>query len=136
WSVKLSADDIDWLLADGLERVPDHERRLAINVAIVIWGAAGSPDDLRERIGASVKDDAVMTQAFESWLRPPQHSAEETESRRELKRLERRNAVERAKADKSWVDFAARLRANPDEMRNLTPTSAKGADAKLFGLWR
>jgi hypothetical protein len=135
WSVKLSVEDIDWLLADGLGRVPDHERRLAINTAMAIWRNLGSSDDLRERIRASVKADAVMAQAFDSWLKPPQRSAEETESRKELERLERRNAVERAKTDKSWVDFAAKLRDNPEEMRNLTPTTAKGADARLFHLW-
>jgi hypothetical protein len=135
WSVKLSVEDIDWLLADGLERVPDHERRLAINTAMAMWRSAGSSDDLRERIRARVKTDAVMAQAFDSWLKPPQRSAEETESRKELERLVRRNAVERAKTDKSWVDFAAKLRDNPEEMRNLTATTAKGADARLFDLW-
>jgi hypothetical protein len=135
WSVELSVEDIDWLLADGLERVTDHERRLAINTAMAIWRGDGSSDGLRKRIGARVKGDAVMAQTFDSWLTSPQGSAEETESRKKLERLERRNAVERAKADKSWVDFAAKLRANPDEMRNLTPTTAKGTDAKLFHLW-
>jgi hypothetical protein len=135
WSVHLSVEDIDWLLADGLKRVPDHERRLAINTAMAIWRSAGSLDDLRDRIGAIVKADAVMTQAFDSWVKPPQRSAEETTSQKELKRLQRRNAVERAKTDKFWVDFAAKLRANPNEMRNLTPTTIKGADAKLFRLW-
>jgi hypothetical protein len=136
WSITLSVKDIDWLLADGLKRVPDHERRLAIHTAMVIWRNAGSPDDLRDRIGARVKDDAVMVQAFDSWLKPPQRSATETESHKELERLQRRNAVERATIDKSWVDFGAKLRANPGEMRNLTPTTPKGADAKLFHLWQ
>jgi hypothetical protein len=135
WSVNLSVEDIDWLLNDGLERATNHERRLAINTAMTIWRNAGSPDDL-DRIGASVKSDAVMTQAFNSWLKPPEWSSEETKSRKELERLERRNAVQRAKTDKSWVDFAAKLRTNPEEMRNLRPTTARGADAKLFGLWQ
>jgi hypothetical protein len=135
WSVILSVEDIDWLLADGVKRVPDHERRLAINTVMAVWRNAGSPDDLRDRVGASIKTDAVMSRAFDSWLKPPQRSAEETKSRNELERLQRRNAVERAKTDKSWVDFATKLRANPDEMRNLTPTTPKGADAKLFHLW-
>jgi hypothetical protein len=135
WSVNLSVEDIDWLLADGLKRVPNHERRLATNTAMAIWRNAGSPDDLRDRIRASVKADAAMTQAFDSWLKPPQRSAEETKSRKELERLQRRNAIERAKIDKSWVDFAAKLRTNPEQMRKLTPTTPKGTDAKLFHLW-
>jgi hypothetical protein len=129
WSVNLSVEDIDWLLTDGLKRAPDHERRLAINTAMAIWRNAGSSDDLRDRIGALVKSDAVMTQACNSWwLKPPERSPEETKSRKELDRLRRQNAVERAKADKSWVDFATKLRDNPEEMRNLRPTTAKGTD--------
>jgi len=77
----------------------------------------------------------VMTLAFNSWLKPPRRSLEETKSLRELERLQRRNAVERAKTDNSWVDFATKLRANPEEMRSLRPTTAKGTDAKLFHLW-
>jgi hypothetical protein len=135
WSVNLSVEDIDWLLADGLKRVPDHDRLLAINTVMRIWRDAGSPDDLRDRVGASVRADAVMSRAFDSWLKPPQPLAEETKSRKKLERLQHRNAVERAATDKSWVDFAAKLRANPDEMRNLTPTTPKGTDARLFHLW-
>src|SRR5262249_23767381 len=37
WSVTLSVEDIDWLLADGLKHVLDDERRLAINTAMAIW---------------------------------------------------------------------------------------------------
>jgi hypothetical protein len=100
WSVNLLVEDIDWLLADGLKRVLDHERRLATNTAMAIWQSAGSPEDLRDHIGASVRADAVMTQAFDSWLKPPQRSAEEIKSRKELERHQRRNVLERAKIDK------------------------------------
>jgi hypothetical protein len=135
WPVNLLVEDIDWLLNDGLKRTPDHERRLAINTAMAIWRNAGSPDALRDRIRATVKSDAVMTQALNSWLKPPELPPSETKSQKELERVQRRNAIERAKTDRSWVDFAAKLRGNPDEMRNLRPTTAKGTDAKLFHLW-
>jgi hypothetical protein len=135
WSINLSIEDIDWLLIDGLKRAPDNERLLAINTAMAIWRNAGSPDDLRNRIGAIVKSDAVMTQGLNSWLNPATPSLDLVKSQKELERLQRRNAVERARIDKSWVDFAAKLRANPEEMRNLRATTAKGTDAKLFHLW-
>ena len=136
WSVKLSVEDIDWLLVDGLKRVPSAERRLAINSAMAIWRDAGSPDDLRDRIGIIVRSDAVMTPGFNSWLKPPERSPEDKESLKELEQLQHRNAVERAKIDKSWVDFAAKLRGHPEEMHNLRPTTAKGCDANLFHLWQ
>jgi hypothetical protein len=131
WSITLSVEDIDWLLTDGLKRRPDHERRLAINTAMAIWRNAGSSDELRDRIGAIAKSEPVMAQAFDSWLKPRVQLPEE----KELKRLERRNAIERAKNDKSWVEFAARLRDHPEEMASLTPTTGKGVDSKLFHLW-
>ena len=135
WSITLSVEDIDWLLTDGLKRTPDHERRLAINTAMAIWRSAGSSDELRDRIGAIAKSEPVMAQAFNSWFKPRVQSPEEIKSQKQLERLERRNTIERAKTDKSWIDFAARLRDHPEEMTNLTATTAKGVDSKLFHLW-
>jgi hypothetical protein len=136
WSVTLSVDDIDWLLTDGVKRMTDHERRLAINTAMTIWRNAGSPDNLRDRIGTIAKSDAIMGQAFDSWFKPRVQSPEEIKSQKQRGRVERRNTIERAKTDKSWIDFAAAtLRDHPEEMTNLTPTTAKGVDSKLFHLW-
>jgi hypothetical protein len=136
WSVALSVDDIDWLLADGPLRKTDHERQLATNTAMAIWRNAESPDTLRERIAAVAKADPAMTAALDGWLNPRQPSPEFTRQENEIKRLERRNALERAKRDRSWVDFAARLRGNPAEMRNLRPTTAEGTDSRLYSLWQ
>jgi hypothetical protein len=135
-SLTLSVEDIGWLLADGTRRRADHARKLAVNTAMAIWRDAGAPDALREEIAAVAKADPVMMAALNDWLNPRQPSPEFTRQENEIKRLERRNAIERAKLDKSWVDFAAKLRANPAEMRNLQPTTAEGADAKLYSLWR
>jgi hypothetical protein len=55
-----------------------------------------------------------MTSALDGWLNRRQPSAEFTRQENKFKELERRNALQRAKQDESWVDFAARLRANPD----------------------
>ncbi len=136
WSVALSIDDIDWLLADGPTRKADHERQLAIHTAMTIWRDAKSPDALRDRIAAVAKTDPAMSAALDSWLKPRQPSPELAKREKELKRLERRNALERAKHDQSWIDFAAKVRANPAELKNLQPTTAKGTDSKLFHLWQ
>jgi hypothetical protein len=136
WSVALSVNDIDWLLADGPLREADHERKLAIDTAMVIWRNAGSPDVLRERIANVAKADPAMKEALGGWISPRRPSPEFTRQENEIKRLERRNALERAKQDKSWVDFAARLRTNPAEMRNLRPTTAESTDSRLYDLWR
>jgi hypothetical protein len=136
WSVNLLVEDIDWLLADGMKRVPDHERLLALNTAMAIWRNAGSPEELRDRIGAQVNSDPVVKRAFESWLKPPEQSPQHVKSMKEIELLQRRNAMEKAKTDRSWIDFASKLRSDPEEMRNIRPTTTKGADAKLFGLWQ
>ncbi len=135
WSIPLSVDDVDWLLADGPLRKSDHERQLAINTVMAIWRDAGSPDALRKRISTVAKADPAMMAALDGWLNPTQPSPEFTRQENELRRLERRNTLERAKRDKSWVDFAARLRSNLAEMRNLRPTTAESTDSRLHALW-
>jgi hypothetical protein len=136
WSPGLSTVDLDWLLADGPARSLEHERRLAINAALSIWRDAGSPAGLLSRIEAVAHTDAAMTGAYEAWMRPPAPSPELVKSERELKRLQRRNAIAQAKRDQSWVDFVAELRANPALLRQLRPTSKEGADSRLFHLWQ
>jgi len=91
WSVQLSVDDIDWLLADGPLREADHERKLAVDAAMVIWRNAGSPHALCERIAAIADADDAMTEALDGWINPRQPSPEFTRQENEIKRLERRN---------------------------------------------
>ena len=131
WSVELSPDDLEWLLADAPRRDADHERKLAINTSMAIWRTANSPDALRDRIGAVAKADAAMSAALDNWLNPPPGASERDGK---LEELERRNALERARDDKSWVDFASKLRTQPAEMKNLQPTTEKGVDTKLYQL--
>jgi hypothetical protein len=135
WSVRFLVEDLDWLLADGPKRIAENERRLAINTAMMIWRDANSLDVIRERIAAAANSDVAMTEAFDSWIKPRTRSSAEIESESELEHLQHRNAVERAARDNSWIEFAAKLRGNPDEMRTLQPTSARGVDTKLFHLW-
>jgi hypothetical protein len=76
-----------------------------------------------------------MTAALDSWIKPPPKPAEYVQSEKRHEEMQRRNAVERAAQDKSWVDFAAKLRADPTMMRKLRPTTPQGVDGKLFDLW-
>jgi hypothetical protein len=135
WSIDLSVEDIDWLLADGPLRKNDCERQLALNTAMSIWRNANSPDELRDRIAAVAKADPAMNAAYDKWTSPPARPAGIAKQEKEIERFQRRNALERAKHDKSWTDFAAKLRANPAQMMNLYPTTATTADSRLVGLW-
>jgi hypothetical protein len=135
WSINLSVEDIDWLLADGPLRKNDHERQLALNTAMAIWRNANSLDTLRDRIAAVANTDPVMNAAYAQWINPPARPAGITKQEKEIERLQHRNVLERAKHDKSWTDFAAKVRANPAEMKNLQPTTSTTTDSKLFHLW-
>ena len=130
-SMSLYAEDIDWLLADALSRASPSERQLAINTAMMIRRDQKLSDMVVDRIRAVATQDPAMIAAFNSWI----VSADQVKTEKRLENLQRRNAIERAAQDKSWVDFAARLRANPSVMRQLRPTTAKGVDNKLFHLW-
>jgi hypothetical protein len=135
WSISLSVEDIDWLLADGPLRKNDFDRQLALNTAMSIWRNTNSPDALRDRIAAVAKTDPAMNAAYDRWINPPAKPAGITKQEKEIEQLQRRNALERAKHDKSWTNFAAKVRANPAEMKNLQPTTSTTTDSKLFHLW-
>jgi hypothetical protein len=135
WSVELSLDDIDWLLEDAPNRSAENERQLAIDAAMMIWRDAGRTDDLRARIAVVVGQDATMSTTFDSWITPRSKPAEMVESENRLAELQRRNALEKAAHDKSWIDFAAEFRNDPTKMADIRPTTDKGADSKIYHLW-
>ena len=136
WTVDLSLGDIDWLLEDAPNRTEENERQLAINTAMMIWRDAGRTDELRARIAAVVGQDAAMSTAFNSWLSPPPKSKSLIESENRLAEMQRRNALEKAAHDKSWIDFAAKLRNDPAKMADIRPSTEKGADLKIYHLWQ
>jgi hypothetical protein len=133
--ISFEVEDIDWLLADAPTRELPNERQLAINTAMMIRRDEKLPDDVLERVRAVVAADTAMTAALNSWIKPPPKPAEYAKSEKRFKESQRRNVVERAAQDKSWLDFAAELRADPTLMRKLRPTTPEGVDGKLFHLW-
>jgi hypothetical protein len=135
WSIDLTIKDIDWLLTDGPTRAAEHERKLAIDAAMNIWRAAESPEALRDRIRVVTQTDPAMGQVFENWTNPQPPSPDLVKSERQLKRLQRRNALENAARDRTWIEFATKLRENADEVGTFAATTEKGADAKLHALW-
>jgi hypothetical protein len=134
WTVMLSMTDIDWLLADAPSR-RENERELAINTAMAIMRDSNYPKDALQRILEVANPDPVMDGAVNAWLKPREKSPELLDRERRLLASQHRTTIERAKDDQSWIDFAAKLRANPTQMRSLRPTTSAGCDAKLFHLW-
>ncbi len=136
WNPGLQSEDVDWLLTDAPNRAAANERCLVINSALELWRDAGSSDSLRTRIEAIASNDSAMQDAFRAWFAPRAPSAEERASLRQLDAVTRRAQRVRAKREKSWTEFAAEVRANPQQLRELRPVSAKGVDGRLFGLWQ
>jgi hypothetical protein len=135
WSIKLSRDDVDWLLSDAPARPRADQRLLAIHTALALFHDAGWPEGSEQRVRAVAEDDPAMSKAVTSWFSPPKMPAAPTESERRLDIAVHQNAIERAKQDQSWIDFAAGLRANPANMRDLRPTTDEGCDSKLYHLY-
>jgi hypothetical protein len=135
WPSDLTAEDLDWLLADGPTRTAENERRLAINTALQLWHMTGSSPAVLARIESVAREDAAMMQAYVAGTQPRRKTAREIASERELESVRRRAAVERGKMDQSWIDFIADLKAKPHLLRELRSTTAEGADRRLFALW-
>lgn len=136
YSPGLCQEDLDWLLTDGPIRQAEHDRRLTINAAMLVWRENGARADIRARIETVARLDTAMNSAYESWVNPTPPTAEETESERELKEFEAQNAAAQGANERSWIDFADRLRSNP-ELRQLRPRGAEDNDtrSRLYDLW-
>lgn len=136
FSLGLQLEDLDWLLADALARTSENERRLAINASMKLWRGAGEPADLLERIERVAQRDPVLLGDYRAWITPRTMSAEEAAQEERWKAVRERNFVDRAAREASWIEFAERLRKDPDELRRLRPPTAEGVDARLFYLWQ
>ena len=136
WPTGLVAEDIDWLLADGPSRELANERRLAINAALDVWLAAGEDAHLKAHIVAVAERDTEMSAAYAEWMRPRVKSADEMRSEANLVAIARTREREQSEQEQSWVDFIARMRADPDQLRQVEPTTATTVDGRFFNLWQ
>ncbi len=94
-----------------------------------------SRDEILARISATAAHDRVMRETLEVWLNPPPESAELQAMQQEAKVASQRAKDERAKLERSWIDFAARLRADPEQLSKIPPPTDKGTDGRLLYLW-
>lgn len=135
WSPQLTPEDLDWLLVDGLRRAPANERRLAVNAALELAHGASS-EDMVSRIKEAATNDAEMWAAFMAATTPRVPTAEQAESTARLNQAIQRNEAAQSERDQGWVEFVARLRADPSQLRQLLPPSEKGMDGRLLSLWQ
>lgn len=136
WPSGLVLEDIDWLLADAPTRERANERRLAINAALGVWTTADQPGPLKARIAAVAATDAELQAAYDEWMTPRVKSEDEIRSEEDLAEVRRKNDGARSEQEKSWVDFIADMRANPEQLRHPQPTTATTVDGRLYHLWQ
>ncbi len=136
WPPGLVVEDIGWLLADAPTRERVSERQLAINAALALWASADQPEALKARIAAVAGAGSEMQAAYTEWMTPRVKTAEETQSEQELAEVRLKNDDARFEQEKSWVDFIARMRADPEQLRYPQATTPDGVDGRLYDLWQ
>jgi len=137
WSPGLVLDDIDWLLVDGLRRECATERQLAINAVLRLWSTEGEQDEtLKARIAAIAAADSDIQAAYTEWMTPRVKSAEEIKSEEELAESIRAGESRQSEQEQSWIDFVATMRADPVQLRKLTPTTTETVDRRIYDLWQ
>jgi hypothetical protein len=135
WALKLTLDDVPWLLSDAPGRSAESERELAINAALTVLHEEGRLASSEQQVRDAAGNDPIMNSAVDAWFKPREKPPELIESEREFRKIQSKNAIERASNDQAWVTFATQLRNDPTQMFHLRPTVAGGCDAKLFHLW-
>jgi hypothetical protein len=136
YSPGLQREDIEWLAADAPGRVADNERVLAINTAMLLWRQADSPTDLLPQIEKAARSDAAMQAAYDNWWHPPPPTEESVEQERRMNEISERAKAEQAARDRSWVEFIAGLRKEPDQLRHIRPPTPERVDSRLYHLWQ
>ncbi len=136
WPPGLEVEDIGWLLADAPTRERVSERQLAINAALALWASAGQPEALKARIAAVAEAGSEMQAAYTEWMTPRVKTAEEIQSEQELAQVRLKNDGARSEQENSWVDFIARMQADPEQLRHPQATTSDGVDSRLYSLWQ
>ena len=131
---ELKFEDMSWLLDDAPNRVNPSERQLAVKSALSLWEQAGSLPDHLSKIERLSRSDATMQQTYDIWLNPPPRSAEWIALERESERNRKLHKAEHAARDRSWLNFVAELKNNPNQLRQIRP-AANSIDRRLYSLW-
>ena len=127
--------DTAWLLSDAPSRTLESERRLAVNTALRLWNQTGETPELLAQIERIALSDTAMQAAYARFMNPPPPSEEYVAHQRSMKELGERHEAEQTARDRSWIDFIAEVRNDPQQLRAVKPPSVEGVDYRLFHLW-
>jgi len=136
WSPGLRLDDLGWALADLQEQQSDDRRLLALDAALVIWRDNGRLDDVLDRIRAPAQAYAGTRDYLNAMLSPVPVSDEERRQNEEFAAARAKHEADQVGRDRSWAAFVDELRADPSQLRRLSPPTREKVDGRLFDLWQ
>ena len=124
--------DLDWLVQDIQSRPQLNERVLAVHLAMSVWLQNGKPDWALRKISDAAGPLGELAQAIDTWVNPPQLSAERLKQEETHARYDAESNEREAKRQAWWVSFAARIRDNPAQLDSLYPPGEDGVDSNLY----
>jgi hypothetical protein len=136
WPGGLQLADLDWLLSDLRSRSSPDDRVLALSSAQWVWRDNGADTDALTKIRAAIQDYAELRGQLEAWLSHASESEDTKQQTAQIQTMKAKHAAEQAERDVSWQRFIAEMRTVPDQIRQLPPPEERGADSRLFSLWR
>ena len=131
----LVVDDVSWLIDDITTKSDPSDVEFAAHAVMALWKDSGKDPTLLKRIQDATKTIPTARQTIDSWLNPPAPSEDEKEYQREQAKWRQERAIETARRDQHWIEFAEDLRANPDQLRKIPPLVAEQVDHRLYNLW-
>lgn len=135
WSPDLKIEDADWLLAAISARTTFEDRSLALQAVFRLWHFTNQPKQLLTRIEKAAAIDARLEERLRMWREPRKISPAEERLNKQVAANRAKHAKQEAKRNKSWIDFVAKIKADPDQLRRLPLTKSGNVDGRLFYLW-
>ena len=131
----LKEEDIPWLLDDIANKTDSPDVEFAVDAAMVLWVQSDNDPALLKRIQDATDTFDKGGRVVSAYLNPPELAEEEQEFEREQTRAQEESAIETARHNQSWIEFAERLRADPHQLANIPPPKNDQVDHRLYRLW-
>ena len=130
----LATEDLPSLINEVASKVDPFDTRFGIHAAMELWDKSGRDQEILEEI-RTVAISPEGDKAIDSWLTPLEKSAPEKKLEGRIADLRQERAEQTARENRSWIDFKERLRADPDQLREIPPPAEEGVDGRIYQLW-
>ena len=131
----LLVEDVPWLLDDITAKSDPLDVAFAVQAAIKIWRQNGENSTLLDRIKCAAETSTEAKQAFRTCFNSSKPSKAQEEFEHQRRERAEEHAIEIANHNQSWIEFAEKLRADPDQLRMIAPPTENGVDRRLHNLW-